>query len=157
MVESDGIARPYRSIDPVYTHLILREYEYFTLMLSDNQNFLGRMVIWLVRPGTMQRRSQLSSGEVIELQRIEQHAEAALDRLWKPDHINYAWLGNLFHLHGGHGHEHIVPRYKMWREFDGVRHVDGQWGKNFSPKSAVYPEEKTIALLCDVIKAALPS
>jgi diadenosine tetraphosphate (Ap4A) HIT family hydrolase len=63
--------------------------------------------------------------------------EAAMQELWQPDHMNYTWLGNLFHLHKGHGHMHLIPRYKDPRTFAGMDFADTRWGNNYVP----YPQE----------------
>ncbi|MBI5470517.1 hypothetical protein HY968_04355 [Candidatus Kaiserbacteria bacterium] len=122
------------SIAPEYQWSILKEYEYWTLLLYEKPSpFLGKAVIWLAREGEMQRYSELTLDELKELQIVLKEYEAALERLWKPDHMNYMWLGNLFNEHGGHGHMHVVPRYKNPREFDGVEFVDSRYGKFHKP------------------------
>jgi diadenosine tetraphosphate (Ap4A) HIT family hydrolase len=47
--------------------------------------------------------------------------------------MNYAWLGNLFHEHGGHGHMHVIPRYAVVREFLGAEFKDERYGDNYVP------------------------
>ncbi len=76
--------------------------------------------------------------------------------LWKPDHINYAWLGNFFQEHDGHGHMHFVPRYKEPRTFADVTFTDERWGKNYpSNEELKLPEDKLFqirAVLCKELK-----
>ncbi len=147
--------KKYRSIDSEYIHTIVREYERWTLMVSDNQNYLGRMVIWLMREGTMQLYSSLSNAELLELQQVIRDAEFGLHALWAPDHMNYAWLGNLFHEHGGHGHMHLIPRYRKSRWYRGRAYEDKRWGQNFSPCDAYKPDTVTLHAMRDDLKKAL--
>ncbi len=116
-------------IDAKYQWSILKHYPHWTLLLYEKPTpYLGRAVVWLAREGKMQRLSQLTPEELLEAQIIFDEYEAALARLWKPDHMNYMWLGNYFHEHGGHGHWHLLPRYRTPREFDGVTFDDKKWG-----------------------------
>lgn len=130
----------YRSIDEPYIPHIIEEYRYWTLLINENQRFLGRSVIWLVREGVLQDKCDLSDDEREELWQIELRVRNALRRLWQPDLFNYNWQGNLIGQHGGHGHEHLIPRYKFARTFGGVEFVDGLWGKNTSPSEPFIPE-----------------
>ncbi|MBA3732956.1 hypothetical protein H0W91_01105 [Patescibacteria group bacterium] len=124
----------YRSLDPKYKEWILKEYKYWTLLLhSEEQRYLGRSYIWLLREGEMQKFSDTTDEEYTELKLIIQEYEKAIGVLWKPDFMNYAWLANLFIDHGGHGHLHLIPRYEKEREFSGHVFVDTRWGKNYSP------------------------
>src|SRR5688572_30681845 len=117
-----------------YEPFVLKEYQYWTLLLNESQRYLGRAVVWLARPGDMQKFSGLWAGELVELQLITREYEAALERVgFKPDHMNSAMLGNEVQVHNGHGHLHLIPRYKEPREFMGVSFVDDRWGKNSAP------------------------
>ncbi len=145
----------FRSIDPEYQYLIVREYPLWTLMVGDNQNYLGRMIIWLVREGDMQRKSGLTNDELIGLRRVELQAECALKKLFDPGHINYAWLGNRFVLHGGHGHEHLIPRYSKPVTYRARTYTDTRWGNDYHVAGDRYvpPRSELIALRDDIIRA----
>lgn len=142
-------------IDAQYRRGILKGYEHFTLVLNDDQKHLGKSIAWLVRPGTMQRHSQLSDAETLELRLVEQEFEKAIETLWHFDHMNYAWLGNLFHEHGGHGHMHLVPRYAGPREFADLTFTDDTWGNNF-PQSRFKPSEEVFLSIRDALRAKIP-
>lgn len=118
-----------------YDELKIREYQHWTLYLHGNQYYLGRAYVWLRRPGEMQRLSKLKLPERDELDTIFEDYEHAVKHLWNPDHMNYAWLGNEIDTHGGHGHMHLIPRYKPTRvlTFADNKFEDGQWGKNYAP------------------------
>jgi diadenosine tetraphosphate (Ap4A) HIT family hydrolase len=148
-------SKPYRSIDPAYVHQIIREYEHWTLSIHEDQRYLGRCYAWLVREGEMQRFSQLSADELRELHAICKQLEAAWELLWKPDHVNYCMLGNYVHLHAGHGHMHLIPRYKEPREFNGRTYTDDRWGKNYAPATRYVPEATELLAIRDAIKDAL--
>lgn len=129
----------YRSIDPEYIPQIIKEYTYWTLSLNADQHYLGRAYAWLVREGGMQRFSEITDEEMAELRIVMREYEAAMTKLWQPDFMNYAWLANLFDAHGGHGHLHLIPRYKTPRTFEGAEFVDGRWGKNYTPSDEFKP------------------
>ncbi|MGH7174820.1 MAG: HIT family protein [Minisyncoccia bacterium] len=139
-----------------YKDLILKEYPLWTLYLSEKQAYLGRAYAWLTRVGGMQRLSQISPEERTELlERVLPEYEAAIGQLFSPDHMNYSWLGNEFHVHGGHGHMHLVPRYASTREFLGTTFTDERWGKNYAPTpETAYPKE-LILKIRDALKKNL--
>ena len=148
---------PYPGISAEYEPYVLKGYQYGTLVLHTDQRYLGRAYWWLSRKGTMQRFSNLWAGELVELQLVLQRYELALEQLWSPHHMNYAWLGNFFHKHEGHGHMHIIPRYHEPREFVGVQFVDENWGLNYTPyKGFPLPDEK-LFLICDALRDTLQS
>ncbi len=117
-----------------YEQFKIKGYKYFNLFIHENQSYLGRSFVWLLREGEMQRLSDLSKEEREELfVNIIPELEQVLRKLWQPDHINYAWLGNHFHTHKGHGHLHIIPRYKSLRKFNTIQFTDERWGENYAP------------------------
>ena len=92
-------------------------------LLADDQRYLGLGYAWLKREGKMQLFSDLSTDELLELRMVLKKYEFAVAHLTDtefgctPEHFNYLWLGNDIDKHGGHGHMHIVPRYKYPRTF----------------------------------------
>ncbi len=145
----------YRSIHPDFVPQIVREYTHWTLLVSENQNYLGRMIVWLVREGTFQRLSQVSDEEAVELMQVLRETERALHELVQPDHMNYAWLGNLFHLHGGHGHMHMIPRYARSRFYRGRSYPDKRWGHDYHlPDDRYVPPQAVLYGLRDDMKKA---
>lgn len=119
-----------------YEQFNVKKYAHWTLRVEEGQRYLGQVVVWLERDGDMQRLSSLHEVERNELWDVVfPEYEAAVATLWQPDHMNYAWLGNAFKLHNGHGHMHIIPRYKNPRSFEGVVFEDGRWGENYVPYS----------------------
>lgn len=145
----------YRSIDPEYIPQIIKEYQYWTLSIHDDQRYLGRAYVWLVREGGMQRFSEITDEEMAELRVVMREYEAALGELWQPDFMNYMWLANLFHAHGGHGHMHFVPRYEKPRTFKGTEFVDDRWGKNCTPSTPFEISEEKLFEIRDALKGAI--
>lgn len=125
--------------DTYYEQFVIKEYNHWILLVEDKQRYLGQAVAWLKREGDMQRLSSLTKDERADLWEVVlPDYEAAIEELWQPDHLNYAWLGNYFHAHNGHGHMHLIPRYKTPRVFAEREFIDSRWGKNYVP----YPQEK---------------
>lgn len=115
-----------------YAQFDIKKYTHWTLRLNANQAYLGRAIAWLEREGDMQRLSSLTAKERSELWDVVlPEYEAALKKLFNPDHMNYAWLGNLFHEHNGHGHMHLIPRYASPREFEEMTFIDENWGHHY--------------------------
>jgi len=147
----------YRSLDEPYVRLIIREYRYWTLLLNEDQRYFGRAYAWLVREGGMQRFSEITNDEYLELRTVMREYESALGELSKPDFMNYAWLANLISQHSGHGHLHLIPRYKDSRTFAGIEFIDGRWGQNFSPSIEFKPAEIILIQIRDAIKEKIHS
>lgn len=154
---SGCVVEKYRSIDPEYVPLIVAELDHWTVLVSDNQNYLGRMVVWGLREGEMQRYSHLSVDELVELGIALRKTEAALHALFQPDHMNYAWLGNRFDLHGGHGHMHLIPRYIDARYYRLRPYHDKRWGLDYHVVGDRYvPPRETLLGLRDDMKRVFP-
>ncbi len=146
----------YRSLDESYTKWIVKEYTYWALLIADDdQRYLGRAYAWLVREGGMQRFSEITDEELSELRVLMREYEAALERLWQPDFMNYCWLANLIAQHGGHGHMHFIPRYQSSRTFEGVEFVDDRWGKNFTPGTPMELSPEMYEKIRDALKREL--
>lgn len=119
--------------NPGYAWLRLHSDGAWGLFLHLDQRYLGRAYVWHNRHTDMARFMGLSLCEMLKLQEVASLYERTLERLWQPDHINYAWLGNEFASHRGHGHLHIIPRYVSERVFDGRTYLDENWGRNYAP------------------------
>ena len=142
----------YRSLDQPYVQWIIKEYKHWTLLLHDNQRYLGRAYVWLVREGGMQRFSEITDEENTELRMVMREYENALKPLWNPDFMNYAWLANHINEHGVHGHLHLIPRYKNQRTFAGIEFVDGKWGQNHSLGDLFKPSPEILIRIRDALK-----
>lgn len=145
----------HRSIAPEFIPQIIKEYDLWTLMIHEDQRYLGRAVAWLVRPGQMQDYFDCTSEEKAELEILVAQYKRAMSILWQPDKYNYAWLANLHQLHGGHGHMHLIPRYKEPRSFAGLEFVDGRWDQNCWPATVYEPPPEILYKIRDAIKVNL--
>ena len=136
-----------------YEELCIRKYPCWTVYLNANQSYLGSCYAWLNREGGMQRFSDVSVEELFELHGSVLPAyEKAIDSLWKPSHMNYAWLGNHIYEHAGHGHLHLIPRYASPILFAGREFKDERWGQNYAPRPKPEPEDDILLLIRDALK-----
>ncbi len=110
--------------NPEYAELVLARYEHWTLYLSEKQAHFGRAYAWLSkRHVDLMPFEELTFDELSELQTIIRDYRRALKlAAASPDLVNCEWLGNEYEVHRGHGHMHLIPRYKtppffMDREF----------------------------------------
>lgn len=111
-----------------------------TIYLNRDQKHKGRLIITL----NSHKREYF---EIEETERNQYFKEvsltaAALDKVYKPDKINYATFGDLV----SHVHIHMVPKHK-----DGL-----QWGKPFNdgiPKEFLTEEE--YAVIVTELKTAI--
>ena len=142
--------------DP-YEEWLIRRYPSWTLYLNPQQYYLGRCYVWLKRFGKMQRITDLKLSEWIELHDCVLPAyEGAIDRLWRPGHMNYAWLCNEFAEHNGHGHMHMIPRYERpVLLFPGCEFRDDQWGKNYAPYPKLDLPQDTLFLIRDMLRSEI--
>ena len=118
-------------------HLLIKEYEHWSVLIHTNQYYLGRCSVALEKHIT--DAADTSIAEEMEFWRIRRKLRDALQRTFHPDRINYSSLGNIVE----HVHYHIIPRYKGKREFMGIEFQDEQWETNPSPYNRKFyvPEE----------------
>jgi diadenosine tetraphosphate (Ap4A) HIT family hydrolase len=138
--------------DDPYAKWLIKPYFHWALFLNEDQRYLGRAYLWLLREGGMQRFSEITDAENAELRIAIREYEQALEEIWQPDFMNYAWLANLIVEHGGHGHLHLIPRYQRRREFAGITFLDGRWGKNYVPSKEFRPPEEVLINIRDTLK-----
>ena len=74
----------------------------------------------------IEKISELTSNEIIELKDVMKEIEIALMNIskFKPDRFNYFQMGNSLH----HLHFHGIPRYATSRNFNGQIWIDETWG-----------------------------
>ncbi len=110
--------------DNKYLDGLLKEYKHWSLDISYRQHTLGCFIIFAKRD--VQKISELTTDELIELRTIMQQMEEALTNISeiKPDKFNYLQLGNNMN----HLHIHGIPRYATKRDFAGKEWIDETWG-----------------------------
>ena len=138
--------------EDIYSAGALKEYAHWILSVHYRQCTLGSYVILSKREG-VERITQLTSDELLELQNVMKEIESALEQIdcFKPDRFNYEQLGNELH----HLHFHGFPRYKESRMFDGEKWIDETWGSTPKWKKEDLPDDFIIKIR-DVIEPHLP-
>lgn len=119
-------------------NLVIKEYDYWTSELCNNQAYLGRCLVILKRH--TEDLFDITKDEAEELFNISKSTRDSLVEIFKPDLFNYGSLGNFIK----HVHLHIIPRYSKPRLFNGMEFVDAKWGdfyypydKNFKTSDAI--------------------
>lgn len=109
---------------------ILAEYKHWYAILDIKQYYLGRLFLYAKREGAtdMVEINQEERDELWEILRYIK--DVVYPKTWKPDIINYAFLGNEVQ----HCHLHIIPRYKSDREITINEELfkDENYGHNYS-------------------------
>lgn len=106
--------------------LKIKDYKYWSVFLNENQTYLGRCVVWCNRENALDL-TDATVEEREELFEILNQMRRALQKAFKADWFNYAFLGNgTRHLHC-----HLVPRYASLRKFAGEVFKDERWGKSY--------------------------
>ncbi|HXF28596.1 MAG TPA: HIT family protein [Chlamydiales bacterium] len=111
-----------------FQKLKIKEYLHWTLYLNEYQCYLGRVCLVAKREGASDF-IEITQAEREEFFSIGKQVKKALEKLFQPDLMNYAALGNVFR----HLHVHLIPRYEKERIFNGITFVDKRWGKNYAP------------------------
>ena len=148
----------HRSLAAKYRRLIVKEYEYWTLLVDPDQAYLGSAYAWLVREGDMQRISRLWAGELVELQLVMRDHESALVKLWQPDDMDYAWLGVQSDDKSGHGQMDFIPRYRTSRtlKLGALDFIDRRWGMDYMPYTSNVVSNRTLFKIRDLLRAEIP-
>ncbi len=115
-----------QSLEPV-----IAESDYWRLVLNTNQNLLGKCMLVLRRH--LERVAELSPVEWATLHPQIAQATLAVDRLFKPEHFNYAFLQN----QDRHIHMHIIPRYASPRMFMNTAFTDPDYPSHYAVPSPV--------------------
>lgn len=105
---------------------LVKEYRHWEVYIHENQNYLGRCVVWCRRENALDL-ADATKEEREELFLILRDLRKALKKSFQLDWFNYAFLGNeTCHLHC-----HFIPRYAKQREFMGVVFEDKLYGHNY--------------------------
>ena len=115
-----------------YSQFIVKDYQYWTVSIHENQGYLGRCVIWCKREDALDL-GDATHEEMNELLSILKNLKAASSKCFHPDWFNYAFLGNeTQHLHG-----HFIPRYAHPRELMGVTFKDKLYGHHYKTDHSI--------------------
>ena len=100
---------------------IIRQYQYWSVMLRPAQATLGALVLAAHDPA--EAFSQLSPESFTELHTITGQLESALTKAFQYDKINYLMLMMV----DPDVHFHVIPRYAQPRQFADMEFIDAGW------------------------------
>ncbi|MDO9471199.1 MAG: HIT family protein [Nitrosomonas sp.] len=100
---------------------IIRQYQYWSVMLRPAQATLGALVLTAHEPA--EAFSQLSPESFTELHSITGQIESALTKAFQYDKINYLMLMMV----DPDVHFHVIPRYAQPKPFAGMEFIDAGW------------------------------
>lgn len=125
-----------------YSKFLIKEYKHWAVYIHENQGYLGRCVVWCKRENALDL-TEATSDEQQELFVVLNDLKKALEKTFKPDWLNYSFLGNeTRHLHG-----HFIPRYAKSQEFMDISFEDKLWGHNYKTDHGFKtPSEVLIAI-----------
>ncbi|MBA3064308.1 HIT domain-containing protein [Candidatus Woesearchaeota archaeon] len=126
--------------------LLLKKYKYWTLYLSPQQYYLGKLQLVLNRKSVIDL-CVLKKSETQELLEIIKRSKNALIKCFNPDLFNYATLGNCVRHH----HWHIIPRYKSKRIVNNIIFRDEYWNHPSWPIPYKKVSKKTIEKIHNLI------
>lgn len=133
-----------------YSKNIVKDYQYWTVYVHENQGYLGRCVVWCKREGALDL-NDVTDEEWAELRMILKQLRTASKKCFAPDWLNYAFLGNeMRHLHG-----HFIPRYATSKIFMKTTFKDALYGTNFNTDHTFVTPETVLQGVKDKLKEAL--
>ncbi|MCK4553307.1 HIT family protein [Candidatus Pacearchaeota archaeon] len=92
---------------------LIKEYNFWKLLIHPNQYYLGRCMIVLKRH--IEDITEINDNERNELFNIMKNLRKVIGELFEANLFNYASLGNITR----HAHVHFIPRYNHEVEFEG--------------------------------------
>lgn len=129
---------------------LIKEYRHWEVYIYENQNYLGRCVVWCRRENALDL-TDATEGEQEELFLILRNLREALKKSFQPDWFNYAFLGN----ETRHLHCHFIPRYAKPRKFMGVVFKDKLYGHNYKTDHNFQISATLLETLRDNLKSLL--
>lgn len=104
---------------------IVGTWPYWHIIINHNQNYLGKLVLFLRRHET--DVTNLTHHEQAEFWQLLELVKESLVSLFQPDHFNYSFLMN----QDRHVHLHVIPRYANEREFAGQVFIDEHLSEHY--------------------------
>ena len=133
--------KPYSFTDPFIRKIqadILQEFQHWYAVLDIKQYYIGRLFLYAKRLDATDMVA-LNKDEREELWVILKKIQKIYAKTFKPDKLNFAFLGN----DKEHCHLHVIPRYQTPRQFNGLIFQDNQWGHNYSaPEASTFKIDK---------------
>lgn len=133
-----------------FSKSLIKDYKYWAVYIHGNQGYLGRCVIWCKRKNALDL-TEATPEEQQELFVVLNNLREAIMKVFQPDWLNYAFLGNAMrHLHG-----HFIPRYAQPKIFMGVTFKDERYGHNYKTDHSFETSNEVLMAVRDKIKKAL--
>lgn len=131
-----------------YSSLLIKDYEYWSVYIAENQCYLGRCTIWCKRENATDM-TEATEAEHLEFLLIIKMLKKAVEKAFQADWLNYAFLGNeVQHLHC-----HFIPRYSSYRLFANMFFLDNRWGQNYlTNKNFITPPNILEAIRLEIQK-----
>lgn len=128
----------------------IENYKHWSIFLHQNQGYLGRCVVWCNREDALDL-ADATPEEQRKLFVALNELGNAVQKVFRPDWSNYAFLGNeTRHLHG-----HFIPRYAKPKEFEGIIFEDKLWGHNYKTDHSFSAPAKVVEKIRLSIQEAL--
>jgi diadenosine tetraphosphate (Ap4A) HIT family hydrolase len=135
-----------------YEKLKIKSFKYWDLYLHENQCYLGRVFVQLRDKNGVDDFLDIQGEMRDEFFIVGEQVKKALQRLFKPDKMNYAALSNISPVI----HVHIIPRYKEPRTFHEIVFTDTRWGQNYAPYDRTFTiDEEILYKIKDALKNQL--
>lgn len=128
---------------------IIEQGRHWTIATNLNQNLIGRLVVVLVRD--QESVTEVSPAEWMSLHHAICRTRGALDALFRPDQVNYAFLMN----QDAQVHLHVVPRYRTPREWLGEWFEDAHYGELFGHEQRILSTDR-LGRLAEDVRRSLP-
>ncbi len=142
--------------DPLYEHLLVRRFRYWSLYLNQDQRYLYRSYLWRSDGHIdLQARHTLKGWQKKELEQLVALFHKALQFRSKPDLINEGWYGNEVQVHRGHAHLHLIPRYHDPPELLGRAFPDPNFGKHYNPHEKLILDRQESDTIRDKLEIAI--
>ncbi len=133
-----------------YSRNLIKSYNYWDLYVHENQNYLGRCIVWCKRENALEL-TDATVEEQIELFEILKDLRQTANKIFKPDWYNYSFLGNeTKHLHG-----HFIPRYSKAKIFMKIKFEDKLFGKNYKTDHEFVTSKKVLMKIKNLYKLEL--
>jgi diadenosine tetraphosphate (Ap4A) HIT family hydrolase len=116
----------------------------WTLAVNRNQHLLGQTMLVLRRPCTAV--IDITPDEWTSLRDELRRLVPALERLFRPDQFNFAFLMNL----DAQVHLHVVPRYATPRRWHDRTFTDEHWGTAFGHELETLPAWELLQLADEI-------
>lgn len=134
-------ARPALSLLP---ETVIEQGALWTLAVNRNQDLLGKSMLVLHRACTAV--IDIEPAEWVSLRAELRRLVPAVDRLFRPDQFNFAFLMNL----DAQVHLHVIPRYAGPRRWRGREFTDAHWGRAFGQEQRILDRPDLTRLAHDI-------